>query len=563
MRHWFALVIGVFATGLPLAASGQPTRVGTEFQVNTHTPAAQANPSIAADAAGDFVVVWLSVGQDGSGTGVFGQRFDSSGVSSGTEFQVNTYTPSNQGSNLSSIEVSRGADGSFVVVWPSAGGVGNRIFARRYDNTGAPIGAQFAVSSHTLTTKDSPGVAVEPGGNFVVSWTDASRDASGSGAFARRFNSSGAALGGDFQLSTYTLSSQGLFGPRLAFDADGDFVAVWVSSGQDGSANGLFGRRYDSSGAAQGTEFQINSYTSGIQQLPSVAADPDGNFVVSWWGYHDGSGASVQARRFDSLGAPVGGEFQVNTFTPGAQIPLREAVFVDANGRFVIVWSSDQDGSIAANFGQQFDSSGAPLGTEFMINTYTIDAQVDPVIAGGPSGDFVVAWQSAYQDGDYEGIFAQRFQVGSLATDTPTPTPSETPTAMPTDTNTPTVTPTATPIGACPLTVDGGCTTGFAKGTLLIKEDIAGKEKLVAKMVKGPALAQTDLGNPLSGGGTVYSLCIYDDAGNLAGGIGARWWSIGRAIPAAGSPAGSPSAPTRRAARATSTRTRRSPPTAC
>jgi hypothetical protein len=33
------------------------------------------DPSVAADDAGDFVVVWTSSGQDGSNYGVFGQRY--------------------------------------------------------------------------------------------------------------------------------------------------------------------------------------------------------------------------------------------------------------------------------------------------------------------------------------------------------------------------------------------------------------------------------------------------------------------------------------------------------
>ena len=96
----------------------------------------------------------------------------------------------------------------------------------------------------------------------------------------------------------------------------------------------------------------------------------------------------------------------------------------------------------------------------------------------------------------------------------------------------------------CPPT-PGPCTGGFAKGILLKKETV-GKEKLIAKMLKGPAIAQTDLGNPLSGGGTKYNLCIYDDtpalvgevivnrAGDLtcSGGSTACWASIGAAPPA-------------------------------
>jgi len=79
-------------------------------------------------------------------------------------------------------------------------------------------------------------------------------------------------------------------------------------------------------------------------------------------------------------------------------------------------------------------------------------------------------------------------------------------------------TPCPAPPGPCPASPDGGCTGGFGKGGLLIKED-AGKEALLAKFLKGPALAQINLGNPLISGGTAYALCIYDNAGALAGAL--------------------------------------------
>ncbi|MGH7789183.1 MAG: pre-peptidase C-terminal domain-containing protein [Candidatus Binatia bacterium] len=61
------------------------------------------------------------------------------------------------------------------------------------------------------------------------------------------------------------------------------------------------------------------------------------------------------------------------------------------------------------------------------------------------------------------------------------------------------------------------CTvTAFGKGGLLSKET-AGKEKLVAKFLKGPALTQTDFGDPF-GGTTAYHLCVWDDGPALVGG---------------------------------------------
>ena len=52
---------------------------GDEFQVNSYTTDDQAFPSVAATGTNQFVVAWESDGQDGSGDGVFGQRFDFAG----------------------------------------------------------------------------------------------------------------------------------------------------------------------------------------------------------------------------------------------------------------------------------------------------------------------------------------------------------------------------------------------------------------------------------------------------------------------------------------------------
>lgn len=69
--------------------------------------------------------------------------------------------------------------------------------------------------------------------------------------------------------------------------------------------------------------------------------------------------------------------------------------------------------------------------------------------------------------------------------------------------------------GICPPAPDGGCLSSFDKGLVMVKESPAGKEKFLAKLIGGPALAQTDLGNPLTGSGTAYNVCVYDDGGLL------------------------------------------------
>ena len=51
-------------------------------------------------------------------------------------------------------------------------------------------------------------------------------------------------------------------------------------------------------GPIAGPQFQVNSETSSIQQLPSVAIAPDGDFVVAWHGAGLGDSYGVYARVF-------------------------------------------------------------------------------------------------------------------------------------------------------------------------------------------------------------------------------------------------------------------------
>jgi hypothetical protein len=61
-----------------------------------------------------------------------------------------------------------------------------------------------------------------------------------------------------------------------------------------------------------------------------------------------------------------------------------------------------------------------------------------------------------------------------------------------------------------------GCAEPWEKSLLLVNEKVPGKEKVIMKLVNGPALTQVDFGDPVSGS-TIYDVCIYDDAGQLAG----------------------------------------------
>lgn len=79
-------------------------------------------------------------------------------------------------------------------------------------------------------------------------------------------------------------------------------------------------------------------------------------------------------------------------------------------------------------------------------------------------------------------------------------------------------TPTPTPLGlTCGTAPAMGCIAP-AKGSLLVDEKTAGKEKLKVSLAKlQPAVTQSQFGDPVTANGTEYAVCIYDAANQLKG----------------------------------------------
>jgi hypothetical protein len=401
-----------------IAALGQaPVPAGSEFRVNTTTADEQgifspyAHNPIAMNASGNFVVVWASNLQDGSGNGIYCQRYNAAGVAQGSEFQVNTFTTGAQFRPAVAMDLT----GNFVVVWASQeqDSSGYGIYGQRFNASGTPQGTEFQINTFTAGDQINPSVAMDSAGNFVVTWESADLDGDGFGIFFKRFNAAGVPQGAEFQVNTYTTSDQEF--ASVSMDASGNFVVAWTSYGEDGSGNGIFARRFNAAGAALSGEFRVNTTIDNDQMFPSVAVNAGGNFVIAWESFdRDGSLFGVYAQRYNSSGTPQGGEFRVNTTTDNNQsFPVTA---IDPNGGFTIAWQSqDQDGSALGIYAQRYDSTGNAQGGEFRVNTETNDDQYNPSLASDQNGNFVAVWISSGQDGSSLGVYGQRFVIPGSA----------------------------------------------------------------------------------------------------------------------------------------------------
>jgi hypothetical protein len=327
-----------------------------EFRVNTYTLGYQIFPNVAMNSSGQFIITWTgSQNQDGSEYGVFAQQFGINGEplhcselspqcnTETGEFRVNSFF--NDSQQLPSAAMDD--NGNFVITWQSAYQDDDRygIYAQRYNSEGTPLQCsssspqcnaetgEFRVNSFTAGNQSQPKIAMDSGGDFIITWmsydpnsSNTTQDGSLSGVYAQRYNSigeprpcSGTAQEcnmetGEFRVNTYTSSEQK--NPAVAMDDNGDFVITWRSNFQDENLNGLlygygyeiFSKRYNSSGIAQKPEFRVHELTFDWRDSPAIAMDRAGDFVITWQSYyHEGPGGDygIYGQRYSSSGIPL------------------------------------------------------------------------------------------------------------------------------------------------------------------------------------------------------------------------------------------------------------------
>jgi len=269
-----------------------------------------------------------------------------------------------------------------------------------------PVGNEFQAHTYYTGTQREPAVSSTRDGRFVVVWASKDEDGDSYGIFGQRFDARGNRRGGEFQVNVYTTNIQNF--PSVATSEDGSFIVSWVSYGQDGDSGGIFSRAFSPLGQPLTSEVQVNTYTTFGQSAPNVARIGTG-FIVVWRGV-----TNVLAQRLDFNGARVGTEFAIDTYSLTDKfLPVASAA---ADGSFVVSWASNnQGGDIREIFARRFDASANPLTPEIAVNTYTTGAQTNGSVASAPDGHFVVTWSSDGQDGSDYGVFGRRFDAAGSA----------------------------------------------------------------------------------------------------------------------------------------------------
>ncbi|HEY2293968.1 MAG TPA: hypothetical protein VGM86_24975 [Thermoanaerobaculia bacterium] len=221
------------------------TTRGPEFNAATSNTGNHISPSVAMNPkTGEFVVVWevRAATEDGSGLGVYGQRFGFTTGRQGDEFAIFVPPVSQRPDLITPFapQVSRTSNGRFVVVWRGVGTKGIDILAQRYNNAGDRLGAQLLIDEEYIPDS-RPQVAMSPQGDFVVAWDDQGT----SDAWFRLFRADGTPAGP--VISQPPLGSNAFYHGtgRVTFGWTRTFVYGWTNYLDEGpNGNTISFQRY-------------------------------------------------------------------------------------------------------------------------------------------------------------------------------------------------------------------------------------------------------------------------------------------------------------------------------
>ncbi|MDH4222421.1 MAG: hypothetical protein OEV55_02660, partial [candidate division Zixibacteria bacterium] len=415
----------------------------SEFKVNdSDSLASPANPDVAIDACGDFVITWLE-GTSGL-DGIFAQKYSFKGEALGSNFKVN----STGRSFIKFPKVTMNLSKEFTIAWVELRDMLN-IYIQHYNHQGEPVGNNLKVTDFGQTwgptnidiagnpsgclalvwdryectsdneifvtllnnkmeivqetvkadydygssSQKNPAITASSSDRFAISWNDirlCNKD-----VFTQKFNSSGEFLGLNSKVNQQSYGSSS----SISMDSTGNSVIAFLGN------DWIYVQRYDYNGGKLGENTFVNDEPMPPYLFaPDVAMGLQGDFVVVWPQFMVPA-SGIFAQLFDTHGNKLDSNFIVNEYLYSPEFSRPVKISKSDNGNFVVVWEAPCYYTNQSEiWGQLYNSSGDRIGDNFMISDSTVSlSNYYPDVGMDQSGNFVVSWFGA------GNILIQRF----------------------------------------------------------------------------------------------------------------------------------------------------------
>jgi Domain of unknown function (DUF4347) len=266
------------------------TALTGEIRANAYATGSQSNAVIGMNTTnGDVVVAWE--GDGAGGQSVFFRRFAQNGTEIDTVDQLVTAPGSLNGEHDPAVAMN--ASGQFVVAWA----VGGHVHCQRFDSAGVASGSQVQMDTNLGGgTGSLPAIAIDAAGNFIGVYR---KDVANIGLWV----CTQATVFGSVMEVRQSIASGDATSASIGIGANGSAVVVYQMTG-DGDKLGVYARKLSASKAVSGVAVQINETTAKDQLSASVAVHDMDRFVVAWSGEGAVDKDGVFARSFAPANTP-------------------------------------------------------------------------------------------------------------------------------------------------------------------------------------------------------------------------------------------------------------------
>jgi hypothetical protein len=236
----------------------------------------------------------------------------------------------------------------------------------------AAYGTEYPVIGSLPGDQIYPDLALNTNGGYVV-WQDNITDPVGEGISAMRLNST---LSGSGDIFAVNATSTNAANAHVALLQNGGAAFVW--QGGPNNAPHVYARFLNASNLwLTTTDICVSTFRTSFQNDPAIARLTNGNVVIVYSSFDEASSNSLEdvyGQMLSTNGTPVGTNFLINTFTTYNQ--RNAAVAALNNGGFVVTWVSEQERSSAPNWGSNdvlYGASAVPLPTvDIYERLYTV-----------------------------------------------------------------------------------------------------------------------------------------------------------------------------------------------
>lgn len=304
-----------------------------------------SQPKIAFDGLGNAFAVWLesiSVGESFI-TNLFAARYDAD-----TGWQATGPTLNNDHDQYADTpEIACDATGNAIVVWQETTSDGPpHVFASRYSFSTPGWSAPHDLNNASDQDAYNPDIALDASGNAIAVWEEFNPDTNVFNIFARTYNPITNIWNPSATHLNFDQQNAGI-DSRVAFDGQGNAIAVWVES-PDGLKYPTWARRYVHNTGWEGIDvagqaWQLNNTLGKDTNLPQIILDYAGNAIAVWAEPTSSFIYNIYARRYVALTntwqnlTPHGEAVNLNNETGGQVNFSSQRIAMDATGNAVAV----------------------------------------------------------------------------------------------------------------------------------------------------------------------------------------------------------------------------------